>query len=210
VLVLEAGKTGVRTPSSTPLQPSKGDATPLAAASCSRPTDEWAVNPQLSRIFSHITSIGQKRPSGSILLGPRGKIKADKPKHTYRVTQSKGKKITISGQPAGDLPPGRKCNSCQALLEPVFDQTLSETYQYDNVLWIGFFGGYGMFIDDGDSEQSERNLGGAISQAVICHDCAHVLCDENPWLAEILDPLNSHSHSYKREWGEHIGWDLPH
>lgn len=46
-------------------------------------------------------------------------------------------------------------------------------------------------------------------EIVICHECAHKLCDENPWLARIINPHGSHSHKtqYVETHPDHYGWD---
>lgn len=103
-----------------------------------------------------------------------------------------------------------KCTGCATLLTPV--QGLDDTlYQFDNALWVGFYGGYGMFVDDLDTEWglTRPTLPGAASEAVLCHSCAHQLCQAAPWLAKLLQPELSHSHSdeYLAEHPEHRGWD---
>jgi hypothetical protein len=46
-------------------------------------------------------------------------------------------------------------------------------------------------------------------EAVLCHDCAHGLCEREPWLAKLINPHGSHTH--KTEWKDahpdHFGWD---
>lgn len=104
------------------------------------------------------------------------------------------------------------CTACGKKLEPEFSgpdfDPASE--QWDNALEIQFNGGYGMFIDPFDRQY----------RAIICHECAHDLCDKVPWIGRLLDPSNSHSHSaWKRDsngqahtvdWTGHQGFDLPH
>ncbi len=79
-------------------------------------------------------------------------------------------------------------------------------YQFDNALWIGFHGGYGMFIDPFGSTP----VLSAGQEAVVCHGCAHELCDAVGWIARLLDPARSHSHRAGQDWTGHVGWDLPH
>jgi hypothetical protein len=127
------------------------------------------------------------------------------------------------------------------------------TYQFENALWIGFHGGYGMFVDnlearlptntderwlrnsdrigdfgmfddytlDADGRpiddpdwqpryREERVLPGQPDyETVICHDCAHELCEREPWLKELLRPYGSHAHrtAYHEAHPEHRGWD---
>src|SRR5205807_3038064 len=49
-------------------------------------------------------------------------------------------------------------------------------------------------------------------ECVICHECAHVLCEKVPWLGHLIMPESSHAHHYKdheRLKAEgHLGWDL--
>lgn len=104
-----------------------------------------------------------------------------------------------------------QCSACNQSLVPVFpdDQT---DYQFDNALWIGFFGGYGMFVEGAgyiDSADKRKVIEESSYEAVICHDCAHKLCEENPWISSLIRPLKSHSHTLEY-WGtnpEHEGWD---
>ena len=123
------------------------------------------------------------------------------------------------------------------------------TYQFENALWIGFRGGYGMFVDnleanlpintedrwlrgrDGDyltfveengrihpipdphwkpEYREERILPDRPDyEAVLCHDCAHALCEAVPWIERLLNPHNSHTHrqDYKNAHPGHFGWD---
>jgi hypothetical protein len=45
-------------------------------------------------------------------------------------------------------------------------------------------------------------------EAVICHECAHELCKQVPWINKLIDPYNSHAHSRDYDWTGHQGWDL--
>lgn len=100
------------------------------------------------------------------------------------------------------------CCGCAAQMTPQFPDHPT-SYQFDNALWIGFHGGYGMFIDDLLDEPTTV-LPGAGKEAVLCHTCAHALCDAVPWIAALLDPGFSHSHPVTTNWTGHTGWDLPH
>ena len=104
-------------------------------------------------------------------------------------------------------PPVTLCQVCEKALEPLFDDETK--YQFDNALWIGFFGGYSMFVDE-IGEGDDRLPGAPYAAAVLCHECAHTLCDEHPWIAALLKPETSHAHSYHKDWTGHSGWDLPH
>ena len=142
-----------------------------------------------------------------------------------------------------------RCYACNAVLvpdlmrpdeapvllngEPLADYDPYENhYQFDNCLWIGFHGGYGMFIDnmdvhwpsngmdrfddDGNERPGwepefsvKRMLRGADEEAVICHDCAHEACEALPWMARLLNPVHSHAHrqEYHDAHPDHVGWD---
>lgn len=120
------------------------------------------------------------------------------------------------------------CVACGGELSP--DNGSEPTsYQFENALWLGFHGGYGMFVDNlgatmptntderwlrDDSGEYRLNDGQPIVnpdwkptygeprvlpgtpdyEAVICHECAHDLCEKVPWIKTLLDPDNSHSH----------------
>lgn len=136
------------------------------------------------------------------------------------------------------------CKGCGKKLEPEFTfKGEAETeYQFDNALWLGFHGGYGMFTDfldfptnmddayltdsNGDllllggevvlnaqyepEYEEERTLPGRPGiEAVICHECAHDLCDKVQWIAELIHPATSHSHKqeYHEAHPDHYGWD---
>lgn len=75
-------------------------------------------------------------------------------------------------------------------------------YQFDNALWIRFDGGYGMFVDPMREEY----------KIVICHECAHALCDQHPWIGKLLNPHGSHAHktAYVEAHPDHYGWDYDH
>ena len=84
-----------------------------------------------------------------------------------------------------------RCANCGSELQPVFD---GQKYprQCDNALEIEFSGGYGMFIDP---------IGESRKIALLCHDCAHALCNQYPWMAELVDPYHGHMHGSFTEHG---------
>lgn len=99
------------------------------------------------------------------------------------------------------VPEPVRCRSCQRALRPEGDRDTD--YQFCNALWVTFEGGYGMFVDP---------IGSGPYRAVICHDCAHGLCDTVAWIDDMIRPLESHSHHVDdidtlRAAG-HRGWDL--
>lgn len=49
------------------------------------------------------------------------------------------------------------------------------------------------------------------SEATICHDCGHELCEQVPAIGVVLDPARSHAHrdEYWQAHPDHIGWDDP-
>jgi hypothetical protein len=111
-----------------------------------------------------------------------------------------------------------RCYACSMELTPVFDDPeRDETYQFDNALVISFEGGYGMFVDVlGVPAEQPKDLERGVlrdvgeHQVIICHDCAHRLCEIVPWIGTLLDPMASHAHSHRHDWTGHDGWDLPH
>ena len=110
-----------------------------------------------------------------------------------------------SAEPAGSVT--HTCTVCEKPLEPLFDENTA--YQFDNALWVGFFGGYSMFVDE-IGEGDDRLPGAPYAAAVLCHECAHDLCDQHPWISALVKPQTSHAHSYRKDWTGHTGWDLPH
>ena len=102
-----------------------------------------------------------------------------------------------------------QCIKCEAKLVPEHEPT---DYQFDNALWLGFFGGYGMFVDEligWGGEKPNQIIHNADYEAVLCHDCAHEFAVINPWVKKLFDPHNSHSHktSYVESHPDHYGWD---
>lgn len=105
------------------------------------------------------------------------------------------------------------CHLCEKPLTPLFREDDSN-YQFDNNLWIGFFGGYGMFIEskgyvDSSASPTAQVIDGATYEVVICHDCAHDLCEREPWMKTLLLPEQGHSHTsaYLKDNPTHVGWD---
>lgn len=101
------------------------------------------------------------------------------------------------------------CAACAAALKPVHwnPNDGDAAYQFEGAMWIAILGGYSMFTDN---LQSEGNYAqGSDYELVICHECAHKLCAENPWLANVIQPYFSHGHSlaYQEEHPDHGGWD---
>jgi hypothetical protein len=99
---------------------------------------------------------------------------------------------------------GPTCDVCGKTLEAVFPERcpidgcgeLPEDHrhppkylQYDNALHVRFDGGYGEFVDNYE--------GGDRYYSIICHECAHDLCERVPWIKDVLRPERSHTH---REW----------
>lgn len=107
----------------------------------------------------------------------------------------------------------------------------------DNALWISMEGGYGQFIDpmvemfeiqsdvlgvprgeiflhDPTDAQRVEMLRRAwkLMEIVLCHECAHDLCDKFPAFKNRIDPHHSHSHktSYVESHPDHYGWDYDH
>jgi hypothetical protein len=105
-----------------------------------------------------------------------------------------------------------KCIKCDAVLEPVGPSDTN--FQFENALWLGFFGGYGMFVESrifvqDPNDMSEMAIRGASYELVICHDCAHEFMDTNPWMKKVFDPAHSHTHTskYMMNNPEHYGPD---
>lgn len=101
-------------------------------------------------------------------------------------------------------PPAVHCRGCGTELAPAMNRDTD--YQFDNALWVTFSGGYSMFIDPADAEDRGR------MKVVLCHGCAHDLCEKVPWIDELLDPERSHAHLAEHHAeliaAGHRGWDL--
>jgi len=82
---------------------------------------------------------------------------------------------------------GPTCDACGKTLEKVFEDTPPEVLQYDNALHIRIEGGYGEFIDAIDPNRDAY-------YSIICHECAHDLCEKVPWIGRWIQPDRSHTH----------------
>lgn len=83
---------------------------------------------------------------------------------------------------------GPTCDACGKTLEEVWAGT-DKYLQYDNALHVRFDGGYGEFVDNyGTVEERDRYY------SIICHECAHDLCEKVPWIKAMIDPQHSHTH----------------
>jgi hypothetical protein len=104
------------------------------------------------------------------------------------------------------------CIKCHIELVSCGSPNDEPIYQFDNALWIGFFGGYGMFVDnmtDFEETPPSKILKSADYEAVLCHECAHEFVDLNPWIKTLFHPLSTHSHTatYLEQNPDHVGWD---
>jgi hypothetical protein len=113
--------------------------------------------------------------------------------------------------------PLSRCYACGAGLEAESVATEQEALkheQWDDALVVSLEGGYGMFIDPIGEDRAEPSPSQGVLKGsyrvVICHDCAHQLCEKVPWLNRLIKPLDSHAHRVGRDWSGHEGWDLPH
>lgn len=83
-----------------------------------------------------------------------------------------------------------QCTACKAPLVPVFDE--ETPYQFRDALWVGFHGGYAMFVDNLDvnplwGDPSSRVLPGPPDyEALLCKTCADALVSTVPWLLPLL------------------------
>lgn len=107
-----------------------------------------------------------------------------------------------------------KCTKCDAVLKPVMPEDTN--FQFENALWLGFHGGYAMFVEsrmfaEDEHESAETILPGVSYELVLCHDCAHEFMDTNPWMKRIFDPARSHTHTlaYAANNPDHYGPDYP-
>lgn len=77
-----------------------------------------------------------------------------------------------------------------------------EPGQWDNALEVNLNGGYGMFIDPPFSGHPTEH------SVVLCHECAHELADQEPWLRKAIgDPERSHTHKEGTVPEEHLAFE---
>jgi hypothetical protein len=99
-----------------------------------------------------------------------------------------------------DEPAPVPCSACGEILKA--EGRTDTEHQFTNALWITFSGGYGMFIDPCDRDTT---------RAVLCHECAHALCAQHPWIDAVVEPLLGHAHGEDGPaliLAGHDGWDL--
>ncbi len=121
----------------------------------------------------------------------------------------------------------RPCDACgEFKMSSVTGDGDSTTDHLDNALVIAFDGGYGMFIDPIPHDEHFEGVkpgaeGGytmeqwreaavkarADYEVIICHECAHDLCDKVPWINKLLEPKSSHAHRAGSVPDDHVGWD---
>lgn len=94
-----------------------------------------------------------------------------------------------------DAPAGPVCINCRQVLDPVFPFDVpADRYQLKNALWVGFFGGYGMYVDElADMPGARRTTtvpGTVDAEAVLCGTCADAMCATYPWMDRLLHPEN--------------------
>jgi hypothetical protein len=80
------------------------------------------------------------------------------------------------------------CDRCQSVISNLAGFPDSMT-QFENAAVITISGGYGMFEDFIDKKLDNRGLN-QNTQKLICHDCAHKICD---FLN--IDTSNWHTHN---------------
>lgn len=110
-----------------------------------------------------------------------------------------------------------RCYACSQELRPEWEDAPAHHEQWENALVVELSGGYGMFTDvlTGDPGQVEDRGRGILAgqgslRVVICHGCAHGMCEALPWLDRLIAPASSHSHRLGSVPDDHVGWDLPH
>lgn len=101
----------------------------------------------------------------------------------------------------------RQCASCHQDMQKLWENDDDDTVQYDNALIVSFDGGYGMFVDNIDYEMGMDNP----YATMICHECAHQLCTDHPWISNLIQPYYSHAHRQAlwKHNPDHEGWDNP-
>lgn len=124
-----------------------------------------------------------------------------------------------------------RCDNCGVnMLRPCGNGS-----ELDNTLSVSLFGGYGQFIDDleekmdaarkvmGDDYNwipidSEMNGSQKLewamlcvrsNQIIVCHECAHRLCEQFPAFNNKIKPYDSHTHTqqYVDNHPNHYGYD---
>lgn len=84
------------------------------------------------------------------------------------------------------------CGRCSDELTPVSPHG-DEGYQYDNALWIGGFGGFGMFVESPEYESRLTSVDnplsdtGATFSVLLCGSCAQEFLNEFFALKNSLD-----------------------
>lgn len=86
------------------------------------------------------------------------------------------------------------CDRCSNELTPV-SPLGNESYQYDNALLLGGFGGFGMFVESPEYESRTMTGNNPLSDTgatfgvVLCGSCAQEFVDEIPALKRFFDDV---------------------
>lgn len=101
------------------------------------------------------------------------------------------------------VPPKPKKYTCARCGKDNLYRMSGGQMEMDNVLMVQLQGWYGMFIDYLSREEE------AGYRFALCHECAHEVCEQNPWLNKIIEPFRTHSHTteYHEANPDHLGWD---
>lgn len=167
------------------------------------PTDRYVINAHRISDGKHLHPLGRRVRGIS-----QARFQSDEPptqEEFERICHYKMLEAIGNFEPEPTL-----CYSCDEPL-PSEDDT---DYQFDNALWIQLHGGYGMFIDDFGDRLGPYGTKGPRGEyvVVICHKCAHKLCETVPFFERLIEPMKSHSHRVSDipallEQG-HKGYDL--
>lgn len=69
-----------------------------------------------------------------------------------------------------------------------------------------------MFIESPEYvDRNTQHFSEASYEVVLCHMCAHALCDNFPGIARLIDPHTSHTHTdtFWKDHPDHEGVDKP-
>jgi hypothetical protein len=94
--------------------------------------------------------------------------------------------VHTSKDPGFETDEPHYCVRCGEELSDLFDDhKWSDVHRH--TLHVLFAGGYAAFYDVVPGEEPPRGE--------LCHDCAHILCDTEPWIEKLLH--NGHTHDKK-------------
>ena len=106
-------------------------------------------------------------------------------------------RLVVDQVVAGSNPvshPTRGVRFCAELPSKFQGELDSLCSMQDSSLTMGFLWREDYAYGEDEAPGKNKQIPHASFEALICHDCAHALFEQNPWMNDLLRPFHSHSH----------------